>query len=72
MMPQRAKFEAQCAHLFAARRAARLAALEAAASIRIQARVRGWARRSEYRATVAALAQLEARYLVITPARKAR
>ena len=37
MMPHRAKFVAQCAHLFAARRAARLAALEAGASVKIQA-----------------------------------
>ena len=37
MMPHRAKFVAQCAHLFASRRAARLAALEASASVKIQA-----------------------------------
>ena len=37
MMPHRAKFVAQCAHLFASRRAARLAALEATASVKIQA-----------------------------------
>tara|TARA_B100000795_G_scaffold47693_1_gene31353 strand:+ start:195 stop:1487 length:1293 start_codon:yes stop_codon:yes gene_type:complete len=60
MMPHRAKFVAQCAHLFAARRAARLAALEAGASVKIQAMMRGKVQRSEYRATVALLAQLKA------------
>eukprot|EP00908_Phaeocystis_cordata_P006627 Transcript_17247.p1 GENE.Transcript_17247~~Transcript_17247.p1 ORF type:complete len:996 (+),score=558.03 Transcript_17247:53-2989(+) len=59
MLPLRKKFQVECAHIFAARHAAKQAALEEAASVKIQALLRGKAQRAEYLSTIAAIAKLK-------------